>query len=70
MATMMIKVAGEGLVDKAHRLADPGPTSGSTTIYEVVNVPDGVELPAVIEAVKKTGGQPPHDNYVVDFTAL
>ena len=54
MATFMIKVAGEGLVNKAHRNSDAGPTTGSSVIYEVVNVPADVTEDDVIEAVKKT----------------
>ncbi len=71
MSTVMIKVAGEGLVEKAHRLADPGPTSGSSIVYEVQNVPEDVDTDAVIAAIKKHKGEPPHNAaYEVDFTAL
>ncbi|MBK1663095.1 hypothetical protein CKO38_03470 [Rhodospirillum rubrum] len=70
MASFMIKVAGEGLVDKAHRLADTGPTTGSSVIYEVLNVPDSVGLDEVIALVKKTGGKPPHKGYEVDYAVL
>lgn len=48
MASVMIKVAGEGLVAAAHRLADPGPTTGSSIIYEVTNVPDGMKASAMV----------------------
>ncbi|MCF8483134.1 MAG: hypothetical protein K9H25_22135 [Rhodospirillum sp.] len=70
MASFMVKVAGEGLVDKAHRLADSGPTSGSTIIYEVTNVPDGVSIDAVIALVKKTGGKPEHKDYEISYASL
>jgi hypothetical protein len=70
MASFMVKVAGEGLVDKAHRLADSGPTSGSTIIYEVIDVPDGVAVEAVIELVKKTGGKPEHRDYEISYASL
>jgi hypothetical protein len=70
MASFMVKVAGEGLVDKAHRLADPGPTSGSSVIYEVTGVPDGVTVDEVIALVKKTQGKPEHKDYEVAFASL
>ena len=44
MASIMIKVAGEGAITKAHRTADVGPTSGSSVVYEIQNVPEGVSL--------------------------
>lgn len=71
MPTVMVKVAGEGLVNKAHRHSDPGPTTGSSIIYEVMNVPAGVSDDAVVEAVKKVWRAVPHnDAYEVDFAAL
>lgn len=71
MPTFMIKVAGEGLVNAAHRNSDPGPTSGSSVIYEVQNVPAGLSEADVIEAVKKVWRAVPHnDCYEVDFGAL
>lgn len=71
MAVYMIKVAGEGLVNKAHRHSDPGPTSGSSIIYEVQNVPDGVTEDEVVAAVKKVWRNVPHnDAFEVDFAAL
>jgi hypothetical protein len=71
MATYMIKVAGEGLVNKAHRNSDAGPTSGSSVIYEVTNVPAHVTEDEVIEAIKKVFSSVPHNKaYEVDFTAL
>ena len=45
MASYMIKVAGEGAITKAHRTADVGPTSGSSVVYEIQNVPEGVTPP-------------------------
>lgn len=71
MATFMIKVAGEGLVNKAHRNSDAGPTSGSSIIYEVLNVPADVTEDAVISAVKAAWPAVPHnDAYEVDYAAL
>lgn len=71
MATFMIKVAGEGLVNKAHRNSDPGPTAGSSIIYEVINVPDGTAEDDVIAAVKAVYRSVPHnDAYEVEYSAL
>ncbi len=71
MTTYMIKVAGEGLVNKAHRHSDPGPTSGSSTIFEVVNVPDGVTEDEVIGKVKAVWRAVPHnDAYEVDYADI
>ncbi|MBP2301422.1 hypothetical protein [Azospirillum picis] len=52
MASIMIKKAGEGLVSKAHRSADVGPTSGSSVVYEIQNVPADVSEDDVIAAFK------------------
>lgn len=68
MASFMIKVAGEGLVAPAHRLADVGPTSGSSVIYQVDNCPDGVTSEQVIAAFKKFTA--PTDRYEIDFSEL
>lgn len=68
MATYMIKVAGEGLVAKAHKLADPGPTSGSSIIYEVVDVPDGVTADDVVGRFKRFTA--PKDRYEISFSEL
>ena len=68
MASIMIKVAGEGLVAAAHRLADSGPTSGSSVIYEVCNVPEGVSADQVIAAFKKFAA--PSDRYEIEFSEL
>ncbi|GAA0599562.1 hypothetical protein [Caenispirillum bisanense] len=68
MATFMIKVAGEGLVAKAHKLADPGPTTGSSIIYEVVDVPDGLSVDDVIARFK--GFSAPKDRYEISFREL
>lgn len=71
MPTFMIKVAGEGLVNAAHRNSDPGPTSGSSIIYEVQNVPAGVTEDEVIAAMKTVWRAVPHnDCYEVDYRAL
>lgn len=68
MSSVMIKVAGEGLVAKAHRLADPGPTSGSSIIYEVTDVPDSVDADTVVARFK--GFSAPKDRYEVAFSEL
>ncbi len=52
MASIMIKKAGEGLISQAHRNADVGPTSGSSVVYEIQNVPAGVSVDDVIAAFK------------------
>ncbi|GAB3454342.1 hypothetical protein [Insolitispirillum peregrinum] len=71
MASVMVKVAGEGLVNKAHRNSDAGPTSGSSVIYEVVNVPGGVSEEVVVDLIKKTVKSVPHnDSYEVDYAAI
>jgi hypothetical protein len=64
----MIKVAGEGLVAPAHRLADSGPTSGYAIIYEVQNVPDDVSVETVVSAFKKFTA--PKDRYEIDYSEL
>lgn len=68
MATIMIKVAGEGLVAPAHRLADPGPTTGSSIIYQVDDVPEGVGADQVVAAFKKFAA--PNDRYEIKFSEL
>ncbi len=68
MASFMIKVAGEGLVAPAHRLADAGPTSGYAIIYEVQNVPEGIAVETVVTAFKAF--QAPKDRYEIDFAEL
>ena len=68
MASLMIKVAGEGLIEKAHRKADVGPTSGSSIIYEITDVPDGVGLEQVIAAFK--GYKPVHNVYEIAYADL
>lgn len=68
MASVMIKVAREGLISKAHRSADVGPTSGDSIIYEILNVPDGVSVDDVITAFK--GHRPAEDKYEISFTDL
>lgn len=68
MATIMIKVAGEGAITKAHRSADPGPTSGSSIVYEVCNVPDDVTAEDVCAAFK--GYKPADKVYEVDWADL
>jgi len=68
MASFMVKVAGEGLVAPAHRLADAGPTSGSSIIYQVDNCPEGVTSDQVVAAFKKFAA--PQDRYEIDFSEL
>ncbi|EWY38892.1 hypothetical protein N825_10440 [Skermanella stibiiresistens SB22] len=68
MASYMIKVAGEGLITKAHRTADVGPTSGSSVVYEIQNVPEGVTIEEAIEVFR--GYQPPDKTYEFDYAAL
>ena len=68
MASYMIKVAGEGLVSKAHRSADVGPTSGSSVIYEILNVPADVTIDDVISAFKSY--KPQEKVYEIDYAAL
>ncbi|MEI7608793.1 MAG: hypothetical protein WCJ64_15555 [Rhodospirillaceae bacterium] len=68
MASLMIKVAGEGLIEKAHRLADVGPTSGSSIVYEITDVPDGVGIDEVIAAFK--GYKPAANTYEISFADL
>ncbi|HLN25955.1 MAG TPA: hypothetical protein VK558_18450 [Patescibacteria group bacterium] len=68
MASFMIKVASEGLIAPAHRLADSGPTSGYAVIYEVTNCPEGTTVDQVVAAFKTI--TPPTDRYEIDFTEL
>lgn len=68
MATYMIKVAGEGLVAKAHKLADPGPTTGSSIVYEVTDVPDGFGVDDVIARFRQFAA--PSDRYEISFREL
>ncbi|CCG07501.1 hypothetical protein [Pararhodospirillum photometricum] len=71
MASYMIKVAGEGLVNQAHRNSDAGPTTGSSVIYEVINVPAGVSADDVVALIKKDPKNIPHNTaYEVEYTAL
>lgn len=68
MTTVMIKVAREGLISKALKSADPGPTSGDSIVYEIRNVPDGTSIDEVIAAFK--GHKPADKVYEIDFAAL
>lgn len=68
MASIMIKVAREGLISKAHRSADVGPTTGDSVVYEIQNVPDGVSVDDVIAVFK--GHKPADKVYEIDFAAL
>ncbi len=70
MAVHMVKVAYEGLVTKALKNSEAGPTSGGSFIYEVEDVPAGITLDEVIEAVKKAGGKPKHKDHVVKWADL
>lgn len=68
MASIMIKRAGEGLVSQAHRNADVGPTSGSSVVYEIQNVPGDVTVDDVIAAFKTY--KPADKVYEIDWSAL
>lgn len=68
MASIMIKKAGEGLITQAHRNADVGPTSGSSVVYEILNVPAGVSVDDVIAAFKTF--KPADKTYEYDYAAL
>jgi len=68
MASFMIKRAGEGLVSQAHRNADVGPTSGSSVVYEIQNVPSGVSVDDVIAAFKTY--KPAEKVYEIEWSAL
>ncbi|WP_448188692.1 hypothetical protein [Azospirillum sp. sgz301742] len=68
MASIMIKVAGEGLIAKAHRNADVGPTTGYSVVYEVQNIPAGVSDEEVIAAFK--GYKTVDKVYEIDWAAL
>lgn len=70
MPIIKIKVAGEGLVAAAHRLADPGPTSGSSVIYEIVNVPEGKSVDDVIPLFRAMYKTLPANQYEVEFADL
>ncbi|GEO80390.1 hypothetical protein [Pararhodospirillum oryzae] len=71
MASYMIKVAGEGLVNQAHRNSDAGPTTGSSVIYEVLNVPADVSADDVIALIKQDTKSLPHNSvYEIDYVAL
>lgn len=68
MASIMIKKAGEGLISQAHRNADVGPTSGSSVVYEIQNVPSGVSVDDVIAAFKTY--KPAEKVYEIDWATL
>lgn len=68
MASIMIKVAREGLISKAHRSADVGPTTGDSIVYEIQDVPDGVSVDDVIAAFK--GYKPADKVYEISFADL
>lgn len=68
MASIMIKKAGEGLVSQAHRSADVGPTSGSSIVYEIQNVPEGVGVDDVIAAFRTY--RPADKVYEIDWADL
>lgn len=67
MAVHMVKIAYEGLVTKALKNSEAGPTSGGSFIYEVEGVPANLTVEDVIAAVKKVGGKPPHKDHVVQW---
>ncbi|HYD31964.1 MAG TPA: hypothetical protein VEB64_14075 [Azospirillaceae bacterium] len=68
MASVMIKVAREGQISKAHRNADTGPTTGDSIVYEILNVPDGVSVDDIVAAFK--GYKPANDQYEIEFADL
>ncbi|KAA0688298.1 hypothetical protein [Azospirillum brasilense] len=68
MASIMIKKAGEGLISQAHRNADVGPTSGSSVVYEILNVPAGVSVDDIIAAFKTF--KPVDKKYEYDYAEL
>jgi hypothetical protein len=68
MASITINVASEGAITKAHRTADVGPTSGSSVVYEIQKVPEGVSLEDVIEAFRDF--KPAEKTYEYDYAAL
>ncbi|MBK3777209.1 hypothetical protein JJL56_05795 [Azospirillum sp. YIM DDC1] len=68
MASIMIKKAGEGLISQAHRNADVGPTSGSSVVYEILNVPAGVSVDDVIASFKTF--KPADTKYEYDYAEL
>jgi hypothetical protein len=71
MATHMIKVAYEGLVTQASRLAEPGVTNGGASIYEVQGVPADLTVEDVIAAFRKLGKTPPeHKDHEVKWATL
>lgn len=70
MAVHMVKVAYEGAVAKALASAEAGLTSGGAVVYEIEGVPADVTLDAVIEAVKRAGGKPPHADHVVQWADI
>lgn len=70
MADHLVKVAYEGLVTKALKNSEPGPTSGGAQIYEVKGVPSGLGIDDVIEALKKVGGKPKHTDHEVKWADL
>jgi len=68
MSSVMIKVAREGLISKAHRHADVGPTSGDSIVYEITNVPESVGTDDVIAAFR--GYAPKANKYEIDYAEL
>lgn len=68
MASIMIKVAREGLISKAHRSADVGPTTGDSIVYEIQDVPDGVSVDDVIAVFKSY--KPAEKVYEISFADL
>ncbi|WP_029007840.1 hypothetical protein [Azospirillum halopraeferens] len=68
MASIMIKVAREGLISKALKTADIGPTSGDSIIYEIRDVPEGKTVDDVIAAFRTY--KPGDKEYEIDWAAL
>lgn len=68
MASFMIKVAREGLISKAVKTADVGPTSADSIVYEISGVPEGKTLDDVIAAFRTY--TPTHGVYEVGWAEL
>lgn len=68
MPNVMIKLAREGLISKALKTAEVGPTSGDSIVYEIQNVPADKTVDDVIAAFK--GYKPGDKEYEIDWSKL
>jgi len=68
MASIKIKIAREGLVAAAHRNASPGLTSGGSIVYQINNVPDGVNADQLVSVLK--GYDAPKDRFELQYSEL